>query len=242
MQKTDEINERSYLIADLADDDKPRERLWKFGCESLSNIELLGIILRNGRPGMSTLDLARNLLRNFDNNLSKMAGASPKELTKIKGIGPAKAAELKATFALAARLAREMGPVAIKLSTPESVADYFREVYRGKKQEELRSVLLDTKNNLIKDELITVGLLDRSQVHAREVFRSAIEHSAAKLVLAHNHPSGDPTPSKADITCTRELIRAGKIIGIEVVDHIIIGKKTVDRPYDYYSMRAYNII
>ena len=242
MQHSDEIKERSYLIADLADDDKPRERLWKFGCESLSNIELLGIILRNGRPGMSTLDLARNLLHQFDNNLSKMAEASPKELTKIKGIGPAKAAELKATFALAARLARELGPVATKLSTPESVADYFREIYRGKKQEELRSVLLDTKNNLIKDDIITVGLLDRSQVHAREVFRSAIEHSAAKLVLAHNHPSGDPTPSKADITCTRELINAGKIIGIEVVDHIIIGKKTVDRPHDYYSMRAYNLI
>jgi DNA repair protein RadC len=240
--KTPDVNERRYLIADLPPDQKPRERLLQYGSESLSIIELLGIILRNGRPGLSTLDLARNLLYHFDNDLHIMASANPVDLRKIKGIGPAKAAELKATFELASRLSKSISRETLKISTPMDVADYLRSGYRGKKQEELRCLLLDTKNQLIRDELITIGLLDRSQVHAREVFRPAIAYSAAKLVLAHNHPSGDPTPSNADINCTKELIKAGQLIGIEVVDHIIIGQFSKDRIRDYVSLKSEKLI
>ena len=216
---------RSYLIAHLPKHERPRERLLSRGSESLSEVELLAIILRSGPPGYSTLDLARDLLRHFDGSLAALARATPAELAKVKGVGPAKAAELKATFALAARLAEHIQPERRRVSSPEEAAGYFRNIFRGKMQEEIHCLLLDTKNYVIRDELITIGLLDRSQAHAREVFRPAIQHSAAKVLLAHNHPSGDPAASEDDIQLTKRLAEVGEIVGIDVLDHIIIGDK-----------------
>ena len=236
MQQSKDGKKR-YLISELPLHERPRERLLVKGPEALSDIELLAIILRTGPQGKSTLDLSRQLLQHFNGNLSEMASASPGELSKIKGIGRAKAAELKATFALASRLATNIIAHKQKVSTPNDAADYFRERFRGKKQEELRIILLNTKNVIIREELITVGLLDRSHAHAREVFRSAIQYSASKLILAHNHPSGDPHPSSKDIACTKELAEAGKIVGIEVIDHIIMGSRTGNHEKDYFSFR-----
>ncbi len=227
----------SYLIADLPKHERPRERLLKRGSQSLSDTELLGIILRNGRPGKSTLDLARDLLTLFSGSLVELSAASPDELSQVKGIGPAKAAELKATFALAARLAEHIEPEKQHVSSPESAADYFREIFRGKRQEELRCLYLDSKNRVIREQLVTRGLVDRSQAHAREVFRPAIQCSAARVLLAHNHPSGDPTPSKCDLEATRTIVESGKIIGIDVVDHVILGAKSEFRERDYLSLR-----
>lgn len=234
-----EIQDRdsAYLIADLPADERPREKLLQHGSGILSLTELLAIILKTGPRGCSTIELARQLLDTFDRDLNQLAGATPTELAAIKGIGPAKAAELRACFEIASRLKEHAAPHRPILSEPADAAEYFRDRFRGKKQEELHVVLLTPKNHVIRDHLVTVGLVDRSQVHAREVFRPAIQHAASKLLLAHNHPSGDPTPSKADIACTRELVQAGKILRIEVVDHVIVGTRTRERPREYHSLR-----
>ncbi|MCJ8331374.1 MAG: DNA repair protein RadC [Lentisphaeria bacterium] len=233
---------RTYLIADLPEHERPRERLLKRGSESLSDTELLAIILKTGPPGYSTIDLARNLLKEVGGSLRQLAGASPAELSKVHGIGPAKAAELKAVFAIAARLSEQIEPEQQIISSPVQIVDYYREKLQGKKQEELHALLLDTKNQIISDELITIGLLDRSQAHAREVFREAIAQSSSKIVLVHNHPSGDPTPSTADIKITTELNKAGKIVGIEIIDHIIIGKKSTSRLKEYASLKELDLL
>ena len=233
---------RSYRIAELPEHERPRERLMSRGAESLSEAELLAIILRSGPRGRSTLDLARDLLHQFGHDLGRLAAATPVELAKVKGIGPAQACELKATFALAARLAAHVAPQKRRLTSPPEVAAFMREYFRGKKQEELHALLLDTKNGVLHDEVVSVGLLDRSQAHAREVFRAAIQHSAAKLILAHNHPSGDPTPSAPDIQCSKDLVAAGKLVGIEVVDHVVLGSREAGRLTDYFSFREHQLL
>ncbi len=233
---------RGIMIGEMAEQDRPRERLWRLGAESLKDEELLAIIMRVGHGGTSVLELAQRLLHRYQNNLGMLAAASPADLAKIKGIGKAKAAELKATFALATRLAESSLPERARLENPQRAAAYLREIMRDKNQEELHAILLDTKNRFIRDELITKGLVDRSHSHAREVFRAAIQYNAAKMLLAHNHPSGDPTPSAADTMCTKSLVEAGKLIGIEVIDHLIIGAKMDNQDHDYYSFREHDQI
>jgi DNA repair protein RadC len=235
-------NSKQYLISELPEHERPRERLLEKGAEALSEVELIAIILRTGPRGKSTLDLARDLLYHFNSNLTNLAAASPAALSQIKGIGKAKAAELKATFALASRLAANILKENKKISTPEDAVKYFREIFRGKNQEELRVLLLNTKNIVLREELVTIGLLDRSQAHAREVFRSAIQYSAAKIILAHNHPSGDPQPSEHDIECTKNLVTSGNIIGIEIVDHIIFGMRCQEHSKDFFSFREHHLI
>lgn len=233
---------KAILIGDMPEHERPRERLWRLGAESLKDEELLAIILRIGPAGMSAIDLARQLLHRYQNNLGTLAKASPTELTELPGIGPAKAAELKATFALALRMAKQRLPERAKLDSPERAAEYLREIFRDKTQEEMHVILLDTKNRFIRQQRITQGLLDRSAVHAREVFRPAIQYSAAKLLLAHNHPSGDPTPSPQDISCTKTLVAAGKVVGIEIIDHLVIGLRTDNSSLDYYSFREHDLM
>ena len=129
-----------------------------------------------------------------------------------------------------------------RVEGPSEVVELMRPVLANKEQEELHVLLLDAKHHLLRDELVTIGLVDRSQVHAREVFRSAIRESCSRLILVHSHPSGDPTPSAQDIDCTRELVSAGKIIGIELLDHVIIGRRTQSRPRDYLSFREEGLL
>ncbi|MFO7821850.1 MAG: DNA repair protein RadC [Lentisphaeria bacterium] len=227
----------AYLIAEMPDTERPRERMEAAGAKALSDTELLAILLRTGRPGRSVIDLARDVLTAFQGDLARIAGASLAELCKIPGIGKAKAIEIKAAFTLAQRLSIRDKMQAPILESPADVANLMREQFRPKKQEEFHALLLDTKHGLLRDECITIGLVDRSQIHAREVFRNAIQECCSRVILTHNHPSGDPTPSPQDIKCTKNLVAAGKIIGIQVLDHVIIGSKTDQRRRDYLSLR-----
>lgn len=226
-----------YMMADLPERDRPRERLALHGADVMADSDLLAILLRSGPRGCSTLDLARTLLAHFDGRLDQLALAEINELKKVKGIGPAKAAELKACFSLARRLAKRLEPASLKLNAPSLVAEYLYDVYYGMKQEEVRVILLDTRNQLIANRLVTRGTLTASQVHPREVFRPAIREAAARIILAHNHPSGDPSPSKQDIAVTASIYESGEIIGIPLVDHVIIGSKSEHGDQFYTSLR-----
>ena len=232
---TDHESPRTYLIAEMPDHERPRERLIENGVDALSDTELLAILLRTGSVGRSAVDLARDLLGQFGGDLIRLTQATVKELCAIRGIGLAKAVEIHAALALALRVHRQHGRHRPRIGGPEDVASLLREKMRGKRQEEFHVLLLDTKNAILRDECATVGLVDRSQVHAREVFRSAIRECCSRVVLAHNHPSGDPTPSSHDISCTRGLVSAGKIVRIEVLDHVVIGRSSPSRPRDYVS-------
>lgn len=228
---------KPYMIAEIPEDERPRERLERHGADTLSDAELVAILLRTGRAGRSVVDVARDTVAHFENDLRKISEASITEIQKIPGIGKAKAVEIKAAFTLARRLSDRDQKHIPRLESPEQVAGLMREKFRNKKQEEFHVLLLNTKHGLIRDEIVTMGLVDRSQVHAREVFRSAIKESCSRIIVTHNHPSGDPAPSDQDINCTKNLVAAGKIVGIEILDHVVIGAKTDSRQCDYVSLR-----
>ena len=169
--------------------------------------------------------------------LTSLAQASFDELCQVDGVGQSKAAAIKSAFLLAQRLSRESYPQGTLLDTPERIADMLREQNRGYPVETFQVVLLNTRRRLIGVEFISQGTLDTLLVHPREVFLPAILKRASALVVAHNHPSGDPTPSEADIRVTRDLIRAGQVLRIELLDHIVLGHRTEDRPKDFTSLR-----
>jgi len=206
------------------------------GADSLKLSELLAIILRTGSRGASAVDLGERLLRQFG-TLDKLARAPLEELQKVKGIGRDKAIGLKAAFTLAQKMAQEIRQDSPVLDRPEFIAEMLREDVRFYEVETFQIVLLNTRRKLIRVEKISQGTLDTILIHPREVFKIAITANAAAIVLVHNHPSGDPTPSEADIKVTRDLIRAGQLLKIEVLDHIIIGSRTQERPKDYSSLR-----
>jgi DNA repair protein RadC len=223
-------------IKDMAAKDRPRERLVLEGADALSNAELIAILLRTGLKGYSAIHIAQQLLAKFG-TLDGLARAPLEELRQIKGVGRDKAVTLKAAFTLARKMAAEMRAEAPLLDTPERIADLLREESRPQEVEQFRVVLLNTRRRLIGLETISQGTLDTLLVHPREVFKRAIAANASAVVLVHNHPSGDPTPSEADIKVTRDLIRAGQLLKIEVLDHVIIGRRTVERQKDYVSLR-----
>ena len=226
---------QSLLIKELPESQRPRERLAAKGAEALSNSELIAILLRTGTKGCSAIQVADQLLHKFE-SLGALARGSIEDL-QIKGIGPDKAVALKSAFALAQRMAKELVQEAPTMDTPERIADLLRENNRPHEVETFQIVLLNTRRKLLRTETISQGTLDTILVHPREVFRRAIAANAAALVLAHNHPSGDPTPSEADIKVTRDLIRAGQILKIEVLDHVILGRATHERSKDFVSLR-----
>ena len=223
-------------ITDLPEPDRPRERLATLGADRLSNAELIAILLRTGLKGTSALRLAEQILGRF-RTLQELANASLEELCCVRGIGRDKAIALKAAFTLARNMAREIRNVSPTLDTPERVADLLREESRMLNVETFHVVLLNTRRRLIRVEQISQGTLDTLLVHPREVFRAAITASAAAIVVVHNHPSGDPTPSEADIKVTRDLLRAGQLLRIELLDHVILGIPSADRPKDFVSLR-----
>jgi DNA repair protein RadC len=223
-------------IKDLAELDRPRERLMAEGADALSSAELVAILLRTGRRGYSAVDIARQLMARFQ-TLDRLARASIEELRTVKGIGPDKAVGLKSAFTLAQRMALELQMEAPVLDTPARVADLLREENRLFDVEQFQVLLLNTRRRLIRAERLARGTLDTVLVHPRDVFKIAITANASALVLVHNHPSGDPTPSEADIRITRDLIRAGQLLKIEVLDHVILGRRSTERGQDYVSLR-----
>ncbi len=196
--------------------------------ETANNIDLLSTLA--GKP------VAEILLQQYG-GLTSLAQASFDELQLVKGIGKSKAAAIKSAFLLAQRLTRECYPDAALLDTPERVADYLREQNRVYCVENFQVVFLNTRRRLIGVENISQGTQDTILVHPREVFAAAISKRASAIILVHNHPSGDPSPSEADIKVTRDLIRAGQLLKIEVLDHVILGKRTDERPRDFVSLR-----
>lgn len=212
-----------YLIADLASNDRPRERLSDLGAEILSNAELIAILLGSGVKGQNVIDLAQSLLLKFG-GLSGLHKTAFDELCNVKGIGPAKAAQLKAAIELGRRLtaaAPEEKPV---VRSPEDAARLVMYAMGALEVEHLKVMLLDTRNRLIRIVQVYVGSLNASLIRVGEIFREAVRANAASLIIVHNHPSGDPSPSPEDIAVTLEIVSAGKLLDVEVLDHIIIGK------------------
>jgi DNA repair protein RadC len=223
-------------IKDMAESERPRERLALRGADALSHAELIAILLRTGVKGRSAVIVAAGLLQRFGNSLQRLAAASLDDL-RMPGIGRDKAIALKAAFTLARRMAEELRGESPVLDNPEAVADLLREDNRVYEVETFQVLLLNTRRRLIRIERIAQGTLDTLLAHPREVFKAAIAANAAAIVLAHNHPSGDPTPSEGDIKVTRDLIRAGQLLKIDVLDHVILGRKTPERSRDYMSLR-----
>ncbi len=224
-------------LKDQPASERPRERLVERGPNALTEAELIAILLRTGVKGKNVVLVGQELLKRYDGSLTALASATVDELKQVSGVGRDKAATLAAAFALAKRMEQERRADSPMLDNPATVVDYLRETNRLKNVESFQVALLNTRKRLIRVEDISQGLLDTILVHPRDVFRAAIAANAAGVVLIHNHPSGDPAPSEADIKVTRDLIRAGQLLKIEVVDHVIIGRATPERTKDYSSLR-----
>ncbi|MBA2124374.1 hypothetical protein B9J78_05520 [bacterium Unc6] len=213
---------KSFTIHDLPKDERPRERLVKFGEQALSAQELLQLILGRGIAGESVAVTAQKLLAQFG-SLQKLAEASIEELSSIKGIGLAKAAQIKATFEISRRISTQVPSYKSKeLTDPEKVYRLIKSKLKDYHKEHFYIIALNSRGHSIAE--VSVGSLNASVVHPREVFAEAIKSKAASVVFVHNHPSGDPEPSEDDLEITKRLVESGKILGIEVVDHIIITK------------------
>lgn len=221
MTKLEDV-EYHVTIKDLPCEERPRERLLRLGAESLSLAELIAIIIRTGTHTQSAVQISEQLLSVFG-GIQPLLKASVEELSIINGIGMAKATQLKAVFELGKRLAATNSGVEIVIRSPEGVASLLMQEMRFLEKEHFKAVLLNTKNVVIKVVTISIGHLNASLVHPRELYKEAIKHSSAALILAHNHPSGDPSPSNEDLQITKRLCEVGELIGIRVLDHIIFG-------------------
>jgi DNA repair protein RadC len=230
-----DCSKKAFTIKDIPEEERPRERLAKYGAEVLSNAELLAIILRTGTKYDSAINIANRLLNNSQ-GIRYLYESSFEELKCTKGIGTAKAAQIKAALELGRRLRTYKGSGNIYVKTPSDAADIVMEDIRYLKKECMKVILLNIKNMVISIKDVSTGSLNSSIVHPREVFVEAIKSSSASIIVCHNHPSGDPTPSQEDINVTKRIYEAGKIIGIDLIDHIIIGDGK------YISLKEKNII
>ena len=210
-------------IGDGPAEDRPRERLYHKGPDSLADAELLAIHLGTGLAGRSALDIARDLLGRYG-SLSGMAGRGVAELAAVRGVGRVKAVQLAATFEITRRLRSRNGTSRVVLGSPEQVYARYGPLMEDLQKEVFRVALLDAQNGLLRDVVVSEGTLSASLVHPREVFKPAILESAASIILLHNHPSGDPTSSQADLEMTRQVVAALSAVGITVHDHVVVGR------------------
>ncbi|MFZ4693963.1 MAG: RadC family protein [Verrucomicrobiia bacterium] len=231
---------RGLLIREMSKDEMPREKLEKYGPDTLSDAELVAILLRTGRKGRSVVDIARDLVEE-SGGLAQLARRTPKELQSLSGIGPAKAVTLVAALALHARIVGKQMERAL-LDRPESIAEYMRPIVRDLPVEVLFGVPLDAQLRTMRHYQVTRGLANQTLIHAREVYRPAIACGAAHLVLVHNHPSGDPKPSADDIRATREMAEAGRLLGIPLLDHVILGTPSPMNPAGFVSLKQMGVI
>lgn len=214
-------------IKDLGKYDRPREKLFRYGVEKLKNEELLAIVLGSGTKGINVRTLARKVLRDHKENLANLNLAN---LKKIKGLGNAKASQIIAVFELGKRVFQDKKSQLIL--SPQDIWQRCED-FRSSRKEHFAIFFLDVRNQVIKREVVSIGTLNASLVHPREVFEPAIRHNAASVILVHNHPSGDCTPSAEDNKVTDRLVEAGKLLGIEVRDHVIVTEK------EFYSINKY---
>ena len=221
-----------YLIKEMPFKERPRERMKLYGKEVLSNHELIAIILRTGTKECSVIELAKNVFYKYQ-GLKALNQTSIKELTELKGLGEAKAIQLLAALELGKRLNEESFPSHTTFYNPETVFNYLKNDLEMLTQEHFYALYLNAKGHLIKKHQLFIGSLSSALVHPREVFKYAVSLSAASIIIVHNHPSGDPTPSTSDAKITDVMVKNGKIMDIEVLDHIIIGKGR------YYSFKAH---
>ena len=222
-------------IKDIDSSDRPREKMIFEGVESLTNEELLAVIIDTGNKEVSAIGLASRILRK-SGGIKGLADMDLKSLQEINGIGPAKSARIFAAMELSKRISKILSKQKFDVNSPSSIANLFMEELRYKKKEVVKVLLLDTKNNIISDLLVSEGSLNASIVHPREVYVEAVKRSANKIIVVHNHPSGDPSPSNEDIKITKRLYDSGEILGIELLDHVIIGDG------NYCSLRELNYI
>lgn len=227
---TSSLNIPSISVKVIPEGERPRERLLLQGPDVLTSIELIAVVLGSGSQGQSVLQVAQELMVRFG-SLQGIAEATIQELCQIRGMGSTKAAQLKAAFALGERAAKPSETTRPLVKTPRQAYLLVKDNLQSARKEHFMVILLDAKCCVIAQETVAIGILSQALVHPREVFYPAIRHTAAGLVLAHNHPSGDPTPSQEDIEMTHALIHAGRTMGIPVQDHIIVGRE------DYVSMR-----
>ncbi|HET7468411.1 MAG TPA: DNA repair protein RadC [Gemmatimonadales bacterium] len=208
--------------ASLPAGDRPRERLWALGPGALTTAELVAILIGTGGATAGVLEISGRLLEVGEGSLRRLATRPRAELLQMPGVGPTKAARLLAAFELGVRLAREERPAAVRIREPDDVARLFRGRLRDLQVEEFHLLALDSQSQVLREVLVTRGLLNSSLVHPREVFRAAIAEAAAGIIVVHNHPSGDPTPSAEDRAVTQQLAAAGRLLDLPLYDHVII--------------------
>jgi DNA repair protein RadC len=229
------LRNHGYTMKSLPEDERPREKLIRSGAESLSNVELLAIIVKSGIKNSSALDIAKEIFSRSGKGIHSLSDVSVEELCEIKGIGSSKASEIIAAIEFGRRIMVSKEEK-FKITSPTDISNYLMQEMGNLKKEHFNIVMLDNKNYIVEVHNVSIGSLNSAIVHPREVFKNAVRRSSASIILAHNHPSGITTPSKEDISITKRLLECGDIIGIKVLDHIIVGKN------EYFSFKEQSII
>ena len=229
---------QTYKMKEMAEEERPYEKCLRYGAGRLSNVELLAVLLRTGTKGMNSLELARSILEapSGEETLLNIHQITLQKLKRLRGIGKVKAVQILCLSELAKRLAKASAKEGLVFHLPVTIAEYYMEEMRHQKQEHMKLLMLDTKSKLLGESNISKGTVNASLVSPRELFIEALECGAVSIILLHNHPSGDPTPSQADILFTKRVKEAGELIGILLLDHIIIGNNC------YISFAEQNMI